>query len=119
VPSLSHSLSLLLLAHPRRPLSLSPPFLKQNLEVLRGLRELRTHADYPTLVGLSRKRFLGELCEGSASGASDDAAARVWGTAAACAVAVAEGADIIRVHDVDVMVDVATVASSLRGTKYY
>ena len=88
-----------------------------NVEVLCGLRELRVGAEYAQLVGLSRKRFLGELCAESASGARDDAAARVWGTAAACAFVVAEGADIIRVHDVEEMVDVAHVANALRRQK--
>ena len=56
----------------------------------------------PVLVGTSRKRFLGELLGGARP---DD---RVEGTAATVALAVASGADIVRVHDV------ATIARTLR-----
>ena len=46
------------------------------------------------LIGTSRKRFLGELLDGAPP---DD---RVEATAATVALAIAAGADIVRVHDV-------------------
>ena len=67
----------------------------QNVELLRRLGELKEAlGGLPLLVGTSRKRFLGELLGGA--GADD----RVEGTAATVALAIAAGADIVRVHDV-------------------
>jgi len=66
-----------------------------NLELLHRLRELKAAlGDPPLMVGTSRKRFLGELLDGAGP---DD---RVEGTAATVALAIASGADIVRVHDV-------------------
>jgi dihydropteroate synthase len=59
------------------------------------------------LVGTSRKRFLGELLGGAPP---DD---RVEGTAATVALAIAAGADIVRVHDVAQMARVRTVADAV------
>jgi dihydropteroate synthase len=67
----------------------------ENVELLRRLAELKEAlGGLPLLVGTSRKRFLGELLGGAAA---DD---RVEGTAASVALAIAAGADIVRVHDV-------------------
>jgi dihydropteroate synthase len=67
----------------------------ENLELLHRLGELKAALDgLPLLVGASRKRFLGELLDGAEP---DD---RIEGTAATVAVAIAAGADIVRVHDV-------------------
>lgn len=62
---------------------------------------------YPLMVGVSRKQFIGQLLGGRAPGE------RLWGTAAAVALAVANGAHLLRVHDVAAMCDVATVADRL------
>jgi dihydropteroate synthase len=75
----------------------------ENLELLHRLSALKAEVGgLPVLVGTSRKRFLGELLGGAAP---DD---RVEGTAATVALAVASGADVVRVHDV------ATIARTLR-----
>jgi dihydropteroate synthase len=67
----------------------------ENVELLRRLGELKAALDgLPLLVGTSRKRFLGELLDGEAP---DD---RLAGTAATVALAIAAGADVVRVHDV-------------------
>jgi dihydropteroate synthase len=67
----------------------------QNLELLHRLGELKKElGDLPLLVGTSRKRFLGELLGGA------PATDRIEGTAATVALAIAAGADIVRVHDV-------------------
>ncbi|MBI2914639.1 MAG: dihydropteroate synthase [Firmicutes bacterium] len=76
-----------------------------NLEILRRLRELK-RLGQPLLVGPSRKSFLGAL-----SGLP--AEERLEGTAAALALAVAQGADIVRVHDVKEMKRVAVVADAV------
>lgn len=68
---------------------------QENLELLHRLAELKSELDgMPLLVGTSRKRFIGELLDGAPP---DD---RVEGTAATVALAIAAGADIVRVHDV-------------------
>lgn len=80
----------------------------ENLELLHRLGELKAALDgLPMLVGTSRKRFLGELTGGAAP---DD---RVEGTAATVALAIAAGADIVRVHDVAQMARVRTVADAV------
>jgi dihydropteroate synthase len=67
----------------------------ENLELLHRLAELKEAlGGLPLLVGTSRKRFIGELLDGTPP---ED---RVEGTAATVALAIAAGADIVRVHDV-------------------
>lgn len=79
---------------------------EQNLEIFRGLRSL-TALNCPILVGASRKSFIGRILN------QPDPKARVWGTAAACCAAIFNGADILRVHDVQEMRDVSLVADAL------
>jgi len=80
-----------------------------NIEILRRLAEFR-RLPYPLLVGTSRKSFIGKI-----TGLPVEQ--RVFGTAASVALAIAAGADIIRVHDVEQMVPVAQVADAIsRGT---
>ena len=61
----------------------------------------------PVLVGVSRKRFIGEL-----SGV-DDPAERVEGTAGAVAWCAAQGIDVVRVHDVKEMARVVKVVDAI------
>jgi dihydropteroate synthase len=68
-----------------------------DLEILRRLGELR-ELGRPLYVSLSRKDFLGAVLAGSWEERLP-AERREWATAAAAALAVAEGADILRLHD--------------------
>lgn len=77
----------------------------QNLEMLHRLRELRA-AGRPLLIGTSRKSTLGVVL-------GRDEGERAWGTAATTALAVAGGADIVRVHEVAAMADVARMADAV------
>ncbi|QLE43867.1 dihydropteroate synthase [Nostoc sp. C052] len=79
---------------------------EQNLEIFRGLRSLSA-LKCPILVGASRKSFIGRILN------QPDPKARVWGTAAACSAAIFNGADILRVHDVQEMHDVSLVADAI------
>ena len=79
---------------------------EQNLEILCRLRSLLA-LNCPILVGASRKSFIGRILNQS------NPKARVWGTAAACCAAILNGADILRVHDVQEMRDVSLVADAL------
>lgn len=82
----------------------------QNLELLRGLADLRTWPGLeglPWLVGPSRKRFVGHV-----TGVREPAA-RTWGTAATVAAAVQGGADVVRVHDVREMAQVVAMSDAI------
>ncbi|CDN16089.1 Dihydropteroate synthase [Richelia intracellularis] len=79
---------------------------EQNLEILRSLAELRK-LNCPILVGASRKSFIGHILN------EPEAKKRVWGTAAACCAAIFNGADILRVHDVQAMDDIRLVTDAI------
>jgi dihydropteroate synthase len=80
--------------------------VEQNLEMLRRLPELRV-LGRPILVGTSRKSAVGAVLGDLPVGE------RLEGTAATVAVAIAGGADIVRVHDVREMARVAKVADAI------
>ncbi len=77
----------------------------QNLEMLRSLPRL-WEFDLPLLLGVSRKSTIGAV-----TGAAVDE--RLPGTAAAVTMAIAGGADIVRVHDVRAMVSVTKMADAI------
>jgi dihydropteroate synthase len=77
-----------------------------NLELLRRLDELAA-AGYPLLLGPSRKRFIGAVLD------EPRPRARLWGTAAVCALAAARGAAVLRVHDVGPIAQVVRMATAL------
>lgn len=78
-----------------------------SLEVLHRLAELRAALGLPLLVGTSRKRFIGEILDG----APPDQ--RLEGTAASVVLAVAAGADVVRVHDVEPVAKAVRVADAI------
>jgi len=77
-----------------------------NMEILKRLGELRA-LNKPILIGPSRKAFIG-----AALGIKDPSE-RVFGTAAAVAIGISNGASIIRVHDVKEMSQVSRLADSI------
>ncbi|MFN8584037.1 MAG: dihydropteroate synthase [Dehalococcoidia bacterium] len=77
----------------------------QNLELLRRLGELRV-LGRPLLLGTSRKSTIGLVLDRPEE-------ERLWGTAATVALAVEAGVDIVRVHDVRAMADVARMADAV------
>ncbi len=79
--------------------------LDHNLELLRRLGELRG-LGRPLVVGTSRKSFIGKV-DGSATDA------RLGGTIASSVLAAAEGADVLRVHDVAAAAQAAKVAAAI------
>jgi dihydropteroate synthase len=79
-----------------------------SIELLLRLSELKSAlGGLPMLVGTSRKRFIGELLGGVPA---DD---RLEGTAATVALAIAWGADMVRVHDVGPMMRTVRVADGV------
>ena len=77
-----------------------------SLALMRRLEELAA-LDRPLLVGPSRKRFIGAVL-------GRPAGERLFGTAAAVAAAVINGAHVVRVHDVEQMRDVVRMADAIR-----
>jgi dihydropteroate synthase len=78
-----------------------------NLELLRRLGELR-ELGRPLAIGTSRKSFIGRL-DGS------DAGERLGGTIASSVLAAAEGAEVLRVHDVAEVGQAMAVATAILG----
>ena len=81
--------------------------LQHNIALMRHLPELMAETGFPLLIGVSRKRMIGELT-GEA-----DVAERVHGSVAAALASVARGAQIVRVHDVKVTADALKVWDAL------
>jgi len=79
--------------------------VEHNLEILRRLRELKV-LGRPILVGASRKSVIGKVL----GLAADE---RVEGTAAAVAISIANGADLVRVHDVKQMTRVTRMTDAM------
>jgi dihydropteroate synthase len=79
--------------------------VEHNLELLRRLGEL-AELGRPIVVGTSRKSFIGKL-----SGAPVDR--RLGGTIASSVVALAGGAEVLRVHDVGPVREALTVAEAI------
>jgi dihydropteroate synthase len=79
--------------------------LAHNIDLLAHLHTF-VSLGFPLLVGPSRKGFIGHLTHQSVED-------RAWGTASVVALAVQQGAKIVRVHDVGPMKDVVTVASAI------
>jgi dihydropteroate synthase len=84
--------------------------LAHNLRLLAELGELRRRLGVPVMVGVSRKRFIGDLT-------GRPVGERVFGTAAAVAAAVLAGADAVRVHDVREMREVVAVAEAIAAAR--
>jgi len=78
---------------------------QQDIEIIRHLRELK-ELDMPVLIGTSRKSLIKMVLNLPAD-------ERVEGTAATVAIGIANGADIVRVHDVKEMVRVCRMSDAI------
>ncbi|KAL3160985.1 hypothetical protein ABBQ38_009375 [Trebouxia sp. C0009 RCD-2024] len=90
--------------------------MRGNLEIMGGLQRIRSQMQgslqgMPMLLGPSRKGFLGNLT-GHAVAADRDHA-----TAAAAALCIANGANIIRAHNVRAVSDAAKLADAVKGSE--
>jgi len=84
--------------------------VEQNLELINRLAEIRL-LGFPVLLGPSRKSFIGYTLDLPPD-------QRVEGTAAAVAVGITRGADIVRVHDVGPMMRVVRMTDALVRKKH-
>ena len=80
---------------------------QQNLEIIRQIGRFK-ELGYPVLLGPSRKAFLGAILDCPPRD-------RMLGSAAACALAAAYGADWVRVHDVPEIAQVMKVSDYIVG----
>lgn len=78
---------------------------EDNINLLKGIEELKD-LGYPILIGLSRKRFLGNIT-------GRETEERLAGTIAANLYSAMKGADILRVHDVAETIDALKVLKAL------
>ena len=84
--------------------------LEHNLRLLASLAELRGRLGVPFMVGVSGKRFIGDLT-------GQPVNQRAFGSAGAVAAAVLGGASAVRVHDVREMGDVVKVAEAIASAR--
>ena len=82
--------------------------LQHNIQLMRHLPDLQTQTSLPLLIGVSRKRMIGEIT-GEA-----EPAQRIHGSVAAALYAAERGAAILRVHDVKATADALKVWQALR-----
>lgn len=80
--------------------------LEHNLELIRNLSAFKT-INAPLLLGVSRKTFIGKLCD------RPEPSDRLYGTIAACTACIAGGADILRVHDPQEIADACRVCDAI------
>ena len=83
---------------------------EHNLELLRHLNQLCA-SGYPVLLGCSRKRFMGSLCD------ETDPVALVGATVATTALGIEQGVQLFRVHDVRPNRQAADVAWHLTNSR--
>lgn len=83
--------------------------LEQNLELIARLPELCVQfKDFPMLVGASRKSFIGKILN------EPETEKRLFGSLAIAAIAVYNGAKIVRVHNVRETVDAVKIAEAIK-----
>ena len=82
---------------------------EQNVELIAKLKQLaREFADFPILIGTSRKSFIGKLLDNA------PADRRLHGTIATIAASVLAGAHIVRAHDVQAAVEALRVIDAVK-----
>jgi dihydropteroate synthase len=88
---------------------------EQNLELIAKLDQLvASFAEFPMLIGTSRKSFIGRLL-GDEQNNPAPADARLNGTLATITAAILKGAHIVRVHDVKAAKEVVRVTNAIQA----
>jgi dihydropteroate synthase len=78
---------------------------RENLQIL-GQLSFLNQLELPILVGPSRKRFIGQILDLPEKD-------RILGTAAASAVAIVRGANVLRVHDIQEIKQISTMVDAI------
>jgi len=81
--------------------------VEHNLEIIQKLKEFKV-LGYPILIGTSRKSFIGKILN---AGLQE----RIFGTVSACVLAVKNGADMVRVHDVKAVKQALKIAQKINS----
>ncbi len=83
---------------------------EQNLELIAKMNKLsKDFPDFPILIGTSRKSFIGKILDNAPT------SERLYGTLAADAIAVWNGANIVRVHDVKAAVESIKIVQAIKN----
>jgi dihydropteroate synthase len=90
--------------------------MEQNLQLLAHVSEFNS-LGCTVLVGASRKSFIGKVLSPRGLQQGREANERLWGTAATVAWAVAQGARVMRVHDVPEMTDVVRTVEAVKAAR--
>jgi len=80
-------------------------WLERDVSIIKNLNSIKQN--YPILISVSNKSFLGNLL------GKENPSERLFGSIAAEAISVINGADIIRTHNVEATKDAITIASKL------
>jgi len=80
-------------------------WVERDLSIIKNLNSIKQN--YPILISVSNKSFLGNLL------GKENPSERLFGSIAAEAISVINGADIIRTHNVEATKDAITIASKL------
>ena len=89
---------------------------EQNMELIARLDELKVDLPgFPFLIGTSRKSFIGKTLAQMNGESTIPAEGRLYGSIATIAVAVFNGADIVRAHDVKATVDAVRMVDAIRA----
>jgi len=80
-------------------------WVKRDLSIIKNLNSIKQ--SYPILISVSNKSFLGDLL------GKENPSDRLFGSIAAEAISVLNGADIVRTHNVEATKDAITIASKL------
>jgi dihydropteroate synthase len=87
--------------------------VRHNLEILNSLESFKV-LNRPVLIGVSRKSYIVKTLQQNLIKDEDiELSGRLLGTAASCAICIAKGANILRVHDVKEMVQTARIADAI------
>ena len=81
--------------------------LEDNLKIIKNLDQIK-NLGYPLLIGVSRKSFIGLVLDKPAE-------QRLIGTITANTVAILQGADIVRVHDVKQAVEMVKIIAAIKN----
>ncbi len=84
-------------------------WVKRDIAIIQNLRSVKL--GHPLLVSVSRKSFIGSLLD------EKDPDKRLYGSLAAEVVAVLNGSDVIRTHNVKATCDAIEIAQKLKNTK--
>ncbi|MDO4643421.1 MAG: dihydropteroate synthase [Cardiobacteriaceae bacterium] len=84
----------------------------QNMSLVRACQQFK-HDQFPVLLGVSRKSTIGYYLDNA------PVSERLYGSITLVALAVWQGADIVRVHDVKATRDVLRLTAALRGVEDY